>query len=216
MKVYFDFFETLSALEDAECGRLFRAMLRYSATGEAPELTGNERFLWPAAKVQIDRAQANYRDVSEKRALAGQKGADAKKQLPANDSNCLQEKEEEKEEDKEKEKKKKRRDADFEAFWDAYPRHVGKDKARTAYNKVTVPVENIVAAIERQKHSLEWTLDNGKYVPYPATWINRGGWEDELTYPEIVEQPKQKVEYRRTVNADGETIVEAIHAVIGP
>jgi len=34
------------------------------------------------------------------------------------------------------------------------------------------------------KKSPEWTKDNGKYIPYPATWLNAKGWEDELDEPE--------------------------------
>ncbi len=43
-----------------------------------------------------------------------------------------------------------------------------------------VPVETLVAAIERQKCSSQWSKDGGQYIPNPATWLNQGRWTDEL------------------------------------
>ena len=67
---YYSYFETIELLSDAECGRLFRALLKYAKDGENPELTGNERFLFPAIRSQIDRDAKRYREVCEKKSLA--------------------------------------------------------------------------------------------------------------------------------------------------
>jgi hypothetical protein len=37
----------------------------------------------------------------------------------------------------------------------------------------------MIATIERAKKSEEWRREMGKYIPYPATWLNAKGWEDE-------------------------------------
>lgn len=58
LKIFTDFEEVMEPLTDAERGRLFTAMLKYADTGELPQLSGNERYTWPAAKQQIDRARA--------------------------------------------------------------------------------------------------------------------------------------------------------------
>ena len=56
LKVWTSFREVISPLNDAEKGRLFDAMLLYAETGEEPqEFKGNERFLWLAARQDIDR-----------------------------------------------------------------------------------------------------------------------------------------------------------------
>ena len=56
LKVWTSFRQVIALLGDAEKGRLFDAMLLYAETGEEPqELKGNERFLWNAAKLDIDR-----------------------------------------------------------------------------------------------------------------------------------------------------------------
>ena len=31
-----------------------------------------------------------------------------------------------------------------------------------------------------QAKSEQWQADGGKFIPYPATWLNRQGWLDEL------------------------------------
>ena len=53
LKIFTDFAESIEPLSDAECGRLFRAMLKYASSGAAPEFSGNERFIWPTAKQSI-------------------------------------------------------------------------------------------------------------------------------------------------------------------
>lgn len=60
LKVYFDFDEKTDELNDSEKARLLLALYRYAKTGEKPVLTGNERFLFPTFKGEIDRDIANY------------------------------------------------------------------------------------------------------------------------------------------------------------
>lgn len=71
----------------------------------------------------------------------------------------------------------------FDDFWQAYPKKVGKQDARKAWgraNGTRPPTEQLVAKILQLKKSKQWTKDGGQYVPNPATWINRGGWDDEV------------------------------------
>ena len=89
-----EYLEEMSALSDEEFGRLIRALLQYSATGQIPELTGAERILLPRVKMQEDRYRANYAELSEARSEAGKKGAQAKsgkvKQTQANSGKLKQ------------------------------------------------------------------------------------------------------------------------------
>ena len=57
---YHSYLEAISPLNDEERGRLFTALLLYSKTGECPQLTGNERFIFPSMKGQIDRDRQKY------------------------------------------------------------------------------------------------------------------------------------------------------------
>lgn len=70
----------------------------------------------------------------------------------------------------------------FQRFWKEYPRKIGKGNAERAWSKIK-PGEQltaaIVAAVLRAKTSVQWTKDHGQFIPHPATWLNRKGWEDE-------------------------------------
>ena len=68
----------------------------------------------------------------------------------------------------------------FDLWWEHYPRKVGKEAARKAFAKVKVDTQILIDAVEKQKHSEQWTKENGRYIPNPATWLNQGRWEDEL------------------------------------
>lgn len=73
--------------------------------------------------------------------------------------------------------------ADFERFWNSYPRKVGKQAARRAFEQAGIPVDRLLAALERQRGAPQWQRDNGRYIPNPATWLNEGRWEDETAAP---------------------------------
>lgn len=60
LKVFFDFEERTEMLDAEEQGRLLVCMLHYAKTGEENELTGNERFVWPVFKGEIDKEIAKY------------------------------------------------------------------------------------------------------------------------------------------------------------
>lgn len=81
---------------------------------------------------------------------------------------------------KKEEKSVVQMDAAFEAFWGAYPRRQGKKPARRAFSKVGVPIDVLLAAIERQKRSEQWQREGGRFIPLASTWLNQGRWEDEL------------------------------------
>lgn len=70
----------------------------------------------------------------------------------------------------------------FEEFWSAYPKKKAKEDARKAWVKLkpdeTLGKEIIQAVMENSK-SKDWLKENGKYIPYPATYLNGKRWEDE-------------------------------------
>lgn len=87
LPVFLDFNETTQDLDDAQCGRLIRALVEY-AKGNDPELEGIELIAYRFLKGTIDR---NAR-LSAVRAQSGSKGGYAKseKQKLANDSKSWQ------------------------------------------------------------------------------------------------------------------------------
>lgn len=90
LKVWTSFREVIQSLNDDEKGRLFDMMLAYAETGEEPEkYIGNEAFLFPVAKQQIDLAAERAETLRQN----GSKGGIAKsknKQTLANDSKSYQ------------------------------------------------------------------------------------------------------------------------------
>jgi hypothetical protein len=57
---YHRYLEIMSTLSDSEVGRLFKACLIYSETEEQIKLKGNERFVFPTMKHDIDKNRTHY------------------------------------------------------------------------------------------------------------------------------------------------------------
>lgn len=117
LKVFVDYLDAIEPLSDAERGRLFTALLEYGRTGVAPQLGGNERFLFPMMKAQIDRDKATMEAESSTFSEAGKKGAKARWQgykkdsldsqaKPGYKNDGLDGKEKDKDKDKEEDKDK--------------------------------------------------------------------------------------------------------------
>lgn len=74
-----------------------------------------------------------------------------------------------------------RPEAEFDAFWRAYPKKVAKDDARRAYAKARKKVDaSTILAVVR---GYRWNPDP-QFVPYPASWLDKGHWQDEPPTPE--------------------------------
>jgi len=71
--------------------------------------------------------------------------------------------------------------SDFDAFWKAYPRKVGKKAALAAWMKAKDKpgLDAIIASVSSQARSTAWAKDGGQYIPNPATWLNQGRWDDQ-------------------------------------
>ena len=70
----------------------------------------------------------------------------------------------------------------FNAFWDAYPRKSAKQDAIKAWQKVKQEeVPAILAGIHSWTKTEQWAKDGGQYIPYPATFLNKRRWEDEIS-----------------------------------
>jgi hypothetical protein len=76
----------------------------------------------------------------------------------------------------------------FDEFWQLYPRHEGKQAARTAWQKLGPwpPLEAIRAALAWQRDLPRWQEDHGRFVPHPATYLHQRRWEDEPPVPTLV------------------------------
>jgi hypothetical protein len=72
----------------------------------------------------------------------------------------------------------------FDRFWKAYPKRKSRGRAEKAFMKIN-PDEQLlatmIATIEQAKTSEDWIKQGGQFIPYPASWLNARGWEDEET-----------------------------------
>lgn len=102
LKVFVDFADKIELLGDAERGRLFTAMLEYASSGAEPDLRGNERFIWPTAKSEIDRQAESYKARCE----TNRKNITSRYEsirIATNRNESYQDKDKDKEQDKDKE-----------------------------------------------------------------------------------------------------------------
>lgn len=67
----------------------------------------------------------------------------------------------------------------FEDFWYKYPKKVGKEAARKAWNKANPDIIKVIDAINWQRETKQWQAEDGKYIPNPATYLNQGRYMDE-------------------------------------
>lgn len=203
LPIFLDFNETTQDLDDAQCGRLIRALVDY-ANGNDCELEGMELMAFRFLKGSIDRNAK----LSAIRAEAGAKGgkqtqanASKNKQTEANESNLKQNAINNNNDINKNTNNDNKRLVDdrFDRFWSAYPRHTAKVNAKKSFDKLN-PDEQLLSemlrAVEAQKQSEQWTKDNGQYIPHPATWINQRRWEDDLPKASVKVLPVQQYSQR--------------------
>lgn len=83
--------------------------------------------------------------------------------------------------------KKKNKSAHFDAWWAGYPRKVGKGAARVAYAKVIAGNPKqwgcwLLDTVERYRTATDaWKAEDRKYIPYPASWLNKEHYHDDPT-----------------------------------
>ncbi len=130
-------------------------------------------------KNEAAERQKRYRERKQKQQEQTQDNSDV---TLRNEHNALTEEkrgEEKREEEKDTKVSKKIYKKDFEDFYIAYPRKVGKQNAAKAFDQAVkrASIEDIANGLERLMPS--WSNKDPQYIPHPATWLNRDGWLDE-------------------------------------
>lgn len=75
----------------------------------------------------------------------------------------------------------------FMEWWPHYPKKVKKLDAEKAYRaalKRGVTPKELLDGLQRQKAAWKAKGTEPQYIPYPATWLRAGSWEDELDTPD--------------------------------
>lgn len=69
----------------------------------------------------------------------------------------------------------------FLKFWETYPKKTGKGDAFKAWRNIKNPkptTDEIIQAVQKYNQTEQWQTT--KYIPNPATFLNRRQWEDEI------------------------------------
>ncbi len=72
-------------------------------------------------------------------------------------------------------------DRDFDAFWLAFPRRIGKGAARRAWAKASIlaTIPEIMAGVER--YASVCKTKEKEFICHPSTWLNQERWTDEYS-----------------------------------
>lgn len=163
---YHSILEAMEPLNDAERGRLFTALLVYSSTGAAEKLSGNERFVFPGLRSQIDRDVKKYEDFCQQQSEKGKKGGRPPKAEESQKTQSFSEKPKKaKEKEKEKEKEKDKENILTDSPAGDPPALDGNSRKRF----VPPSVEDVRAYCEEKGYSL---VNPERFVNYYSS----NGW----------------------------------------
>lgn len=74
----------------------------------------------------------------------------------------------------------------FDQFWSRYPRKIARKKVVVAWNKLSTDEQKkCLEVIDRHVALWKGESRDEKYVPYPASWLNAGSFDDELPEPKV-------------------------------
>ena len=69
----------------------------------------------------------------------------------------------------------------FESFWEIYPKHQDKKKAKQKFLKLCTDKKKYQEIMQGLRNVLPvWAKKDNKYIPVPTTWLNGERWNDEV------------------------------------
>lgn len=72
--------------------------------------------------------------------------------------------------------------ARFDRWYASYPRKVKRAEAETAWQNLNPDdalTDHMISVVGLWATSKDWTKEDGRFVPYPASWLNGKRWQDE-------------------------------------
>ncbi len=101
----------------------------------------------------------------------------------------------------------------FDEFWKAYPKKKNKGDAEKSWGKLKPDTDlqnKIFKSLELLTASEDWKKQGGQFIPYPASWLNAKGWEDEVqstSKPQSADPAEGQV---RTFNGEAQTFYNLV------
>lgn len=218
LNVFTDFAEVLDQLSDAEAGRLFKVMLRYATSKYTPDFRGNERFVWPIAKLKLDRDWDKYdaacvrnknnrakalttRHHSSPLVTKGDKSSQTKTETETIRSRALS---------------AKVLADEFEQIWADYPRKEGKKDAQRHYSaarKRGVTFEQIQRGVIAYRDHCNAAQTETQFIKQGSTYFCGEHWNDVLTPVSV--KPAGKGYNTQPNDGESELFEAAVAAIAG-
>jgi hypothetical protein len=196
-KSYHSYIEAMEQLNDAERGRLYMACLIYSRSGEVTELRGNERFIFPSMKSQIDRDIESYTikcEVNSQNASLGGQATASKRQRTLangieNDKTKVKEKEKIKDKAKEKERDAPARQKEYGVY--KWVKLADEECARLLADLGQSELDRCIAYIDE---SAQGTGNKNGWKDWNLTIrrCSRGGWGIKTAQKKGYTAPKKE------------------------
>ena len=218
LQMYPETFAAVKRYPAADRALLYEAMAAYAFDGTEPDWPEDDLkwLIWEALKQRVDVAamfaekqrlngekggrpktqdnpeKPNKTQRNPKKPNVTQTNPTEPNKSPESESESESDTESESERENETRAREEAMARRFLRFWDAYPKKVAKADAVKAFRKLDPDdqlLEDMLAALERWKHSDQWTRDGTAFVPHPATWLNGERWKDEVPPPA---RPREK------------------------
>jgi 5-methylcytosine-specific restriction endonuclease McrA len=73
---------------------------------------------------------------------------------------------------------------EFDDFYDSYPRHIGRETAIKAWDRLSYAEQQAALAdLPKRKTAWERSGTDPQFIPHPSTWLNQRRWTDEMPQP---------------------------------
>lgn len=200
---YHSYLKKCEKLSDQELGRLFRALMKFSETGETQDLTGRESIAFDFIADDIDRAKKHYEEKCKKNSENGKSGGRPKKQTDSDKQkkpNGFSESE--KSQNKNEEENKRKNNIISSAQPDEIP-FLGAQTAEVIRAKRTPTLDEVIAYAESRDRvdlaekffdyyeAADWHDSSGAKV---RSWKQKFiTWENKTPKPEESKKRMRKV-----------------------
>lgn len=99
--------------------------------------------------------------------------------------------------DKKVNKDKKEYIGDFDAFWDAVPKKIGKGGARKAWAAACKKADPAAITDAMKEFAASVAGKDQQFIPHPTTWLNQERWADEAQKDTRTWRQKPESEWTR-------------------
>ncbi len=189
---YASYYRAVRPLPDAQRLAAYDAIADYAFCLSEPEQgEGTVGSIFALIQPTLDAAHRRARKYRGRESDCGATDLPAPQEEDGAANNCLHENEKENEIEKENEEDSHCCAGAFEAFWELYPRKVGRYDARRAWNSHVRNANKVMERLRAWMDSENWAREGGRFIPKPAAFLRDG------RYAKLPDAPQ-----KRTLDSD--------------